>query len=185
MQPDRAPVDPHETLFVPRRRRFVSEYLPREDGTRELHLYFGLQEIAFDEPDLFPWAEKLIQQDSFMAGSATTWSSEPLEWARVKDLLETLLEAGILERAAPREDHGSLWRRALRLLRNEEARRAPAEPRFVEPQSRRRLPRSHRARPGGRLPRSGRCRCTASPTSRSTAKRGRWARSTSSRKRCA
>src|SRR4051812_29286213 len=129
MEPDRAPVDPHETLFVPRRRRFVSEYVTAEDGTRELHLYFGLQELTFDEPDLFPWAEKLTEQESFLAGSATTWSSAPLDWARVKDLLEALIEAGIVERAAPEKTTAPCGAAHLRFLRNEEARHAPAEPR--------------------------------------------------------
>jgi hypothetical protein len=129
MQPERAPVDPHETLFVPRRRRFVSEYVAGEDGSRELHLYFGLQEITFDEPELFPWAEKLIEQESFLAGSATTWSSQPLEWARVKDLLEALVDAGIVERAPPEKATAPCGAAHLRFLEREKTRRAPAEPR--------------------------------------------------------
>lgn len=110
MQPDQAaieqdvvvdlnnPIDPHENLFVTNRKRFVPVYNPAPDGKKELILYCGVHEISFDEPDLFPWAEKLIQQDSFMAGVATTWAQEPLEWPRVKTLLESLLEAGILAR---------------------------------------------------------------------------------------
>src|SRR3954453_21407399 len=101
-QRDQAPVDPHENLFVVSRKRFVPVYNPNPDGTRELVLYVGLREISFDEPELFPWAEKLIEQDSFMAGSATTWAAEPLEWPRVQGLLEGLLEAGILARSPAR-----------------------------------------------------------------------------------
>src|SRR3954469_16294185 len=75
-----AVVDPHEMLFVTARKRFVPVYGQGQDGARELVLHVGTQEISFDEPDLFPWAEKLIEQDSFMAATATTWSAEPLEW---------------------------------------------------------------------------------------------------------
>src|ERR1051326_4626557 len=98
MQEARASVDPHETLYVSSRKRFVPVYNPLPEGGKELVLYCGLHEISFDEPDLFPWAEKLVEQDSFMAGSATAWAAQPLEWPRVKDLLEALLEAGLLDR---------------------------------------------------------------------------------------
>src|SRR3954469_11436093 len=90
--PDQASIDPHENLFVSSRKRFVPVYVPRGDGTRELVLYCGMQEISFDEPDLFPWAETLIRQDSFMAGAAVSWADPPLEWARVQGLLEALIE---------------------------------------------------------------------------------------------
>jgi len=133
MQPDQAPLDPHETLFVPRRRRFVSEYVAGEDGGRELHLHFGLQEITFDEPDLFAWAEKLIEQESFLAGSATTWGTQPLEWPRVKDLLEALVEAGIVERNAPEKSAAPNGPAHLRFLEREEARKAPAAARSWNP----------------------------------------------------
>ena len=32
---------------------------------------------------------------------ATGWSEQPLEWQRVKELLEALVEEGIVERASP------------------------------------------------------------------------------------
>lgn len=95
-------LDPHEMLFVVPRKRFVPVYSPNEKGLRELTLHVGEQEISFDEPELFPWAEKLIEQDSFMAATATGWSPEPLEWPRVRTLLDSLLEAGILSRTPPK-----------------------------------------------------------------------------------
>jgi hypothetical protein len=102
MQPEQAAsVDPQETLFVTARKRFVPVYGPNEEGARELVLHVGTLEISFDEPDLFPWAETLIQQDNFLAGSAASWSAEPLEWPRVQGLLDSLIEAGILARTAP------------------------------------------------------------------------------------
>ena len=86
--------DPHEILFVVPRKRFVKVY---EAG--ELTLHVGMQEIGFDEPELIPWAEKLIEQDSFLAGHSVGWSSQPLEWPRVSGLLDDLIGAGILARA--------------------------------------------------------------------------------------
>src|SRR4051794_41870868 len=96
---DETSVDPHETLFVPQRRRFVSEYVAGEGGARELHVHFGLKEITFDEPDLFPWAEKLIQQDSFMAGGGPSWAAPPLGWPRGKGPPAAVVGEGIGERA--------------------------------------------------------------------------------------
>jgi hypothetical protein len=134
MQRDDAPVDPHENLFVVGRKRFVPVYNPGPDGTRELSLYCGPQEITFDEPELFPWAEKLIQQDSFLASSATTWSSEPLEWPRVQELLGNLLEAGVLTRSPPvAAPQLALSAAQLAFLDAEEKRPAPSAPSFWIP----------------------------------------------------
>jgi hypothetical protein len=102
MEPDLAPaVNPQETLYVAPRKRFVPVYFPNAEGNQELVLHVGTKEIAFDEPDLFPWAEKLIEQDSFVAGSATTWSKGPLEWPRIQGILGDLLGAGVLLRERP------------------------------------------------------------------------------------
>jgi hypothetical protein len=89
MEQARDPIVPHETLFVANRRRFVPAHVPKSGGPGELVLHCGFQQIIFDEPELFSWAERLIEQDSFLAGAATSWSAEPLQWTRVKDLLET------------------------------------------------------------------------------------------------
>lgn len=102
MSPSAVPVDPHETLYLPLRRRFMSEYATTPEGTPELRLYFGFKEISFDEPELFSFGETLIQQEQFMAGTATTWSTgEPYPWERVKELLEALLAEDILSREPP------------------------------------------------------------------------------------
>ena len=97
MQLEQASVDPHETLFLARRKRFVAVYNPGP----ALALHCGLHIITFDEPELFPWAEKLIQQDSFLAREATTWAAEPLPWPRAQGLLDALLEAGLIDRNGP------------------------------------------------------------------------------------
>ena len=100
-------LNPQETLFVVARKRVVPLYEKGQSGARELSLLVGRQEITFDQPELFPWAEALIEKESFVAESATAWSAEPLEWPRVQGLLQSLLEAGLLARspqlqAAPR-----------------------------------------------------------------------------------
>ena len=135
MQQGRPPVDPHETLYVSSRKRFVPIYNPLPDGSKELVLYCGLQEISFDEPDLFPWAETLVRQDSFMAGSATTWSTQPLDWPRVKGLLESLLDEGIVERAPPQKTIAQLPLSAmhLRFLEAEATRPVTPVPRWWSP----------------------------------------------------
>jgi hypothetical protein len=135
MQQGRAPVDPHETLYVSSRKRFVPVYNPLPEGGKELVLYCGLHEISFDEPDLFPWAEKLVEQDSFMAGSATAWAAQPLEWPRVKDLLETLIEAGLLDRERHQQTTAQLplSEAHLQFLEAEKARPVVPAPRFWNP----------------------------------------------------
>src|SRR3954471_13837200 len=135
MQPEQVSVDPHETLFLSAKKRFVSAYVPGEDGANELHLFCGLQEITFDEPELFPWAETLIQQESFLAGAATGWSTQPLDWPRVKGLLEALLEEGIIAREPPEKSVSQLPLSAahLEFVESEKARPAPPSPRSWNP----------------------------------------------------
>lgn len=125
-------VHPHETLYLPMRRRFTREYVTTPEGTRELHLFFGIKEITIDEPDLLSFGEALLEQDQFMAGSATAWSSgEPYSWERVKELLEALLAEDILSREAPKPASGSDAHR--RFLEDEAQRAAPTEPLFWNP----------------------------------------------------
>jgi hypothetical protein len=128
-------VDPRETLFVVARKRFVPAYGSNEEGVRELVLYCGRQEISFDEPDLFPWAEALARQESFAAGSAATWTPQPLEWPRVQGLLQSLLEAGILARTPPQSivAGAPLNPRYLEFLETEAARPVVSGPRTWNP----------------------------------------------------
>ncbi|HEX8825392.1 MAG TPA: hypothetical protein VF794_36095, partial [Archangium sp.] len=132
MSQEAVSVDPHETLYVPLRRRFTSEYVTTPEGTRELHLFFGVKEITIDEPDLLSFGETLLEQDQFMAGSATTWSvGEPYPWERVKELLEALLAEEILSREAPKpssEDNAHQ-----KYLEAEARRDAPTEPLWWNP----------------------------------------------------
>lgn len=127
------PIDPHEMLYLPLRRRFTYEYETTPEGHQELHLFFGVKEISFDEPDLFSFGETLIQQEQFMAGSATTWSTgEPYSWERVRDLLETLLAEGILSREATKPSPENDFHRKRQEV--EARREAPIEPLWWNPE---------------------------------------------------
>jgi len=133
MSQEAVPVDPHETLYLPMRRRFRCEYETTPEGTRELRLFFGIKEITFDEPELFPFGEALLKQEQFMAGSATTWSpGEPYPWERVRELLEALLAEDILSREAPTPPPAESDRHR-RFLAAEDRREAPTEPLWWNP----------------------------------------------------
>ncbi|MCP3141538.1 hypothetical protein [Pyxidicoccus xibeiensis] len=132
MSLEAAPVDPHETLYVPMRRRFIKEYLTSPEGVRELHIYYGTREITLDEQDLHSFGEQLCLEDSFMAGAATRWTpGEPYPWERVKELLEALLEEGVLTREAPTLAFDSESHR--KYLDSEARRMAPTEPLWWNP----------------------------------------------------
>jgi hypothetical protein len=132
MSQEAVSVDPHETLYVPMRRRFTREYITTPEGNRELHLFFGIKEITIDEPDLHSFGEALLQQDQFMAGNATTWSEgEPYPWERVRELLEALLAEEILSREAPKPSSRAELHQ--RFLEAEARREAPTEPLWWNP----------------------------------------------------
>ena len=92
-------LEPHEELVFPKHKRLVAEYSAGESGKRELHLYYGEKDIVFDEPELFVFGESLARQPRFIAGDALRWD-EHLEWPRVREMLEHLLDEQILVRAA-------------------------------------------------------------------------------------
>ncbi|HEX5745879.1 MAG TPA: hypothetical protein VFZ09_06525 [Archangium sp.] len=132
MSQEAVSVEPHETLYVPMRRRFTREYVTTPEGNRELHLFFGIKEITIDEPDLHSFGEALLQQDQFMAGSATTWSEgAPYPWERVRELLEALLAEEILSREAPKPSPRAELHQ--RFLETEDRREAPTEPLWWNP----------------------------------------------------
>ncbi len=88
-----------EELVFPKHRRTVVQYATNDSGSTELNLYHDDKEITFDEPDLFPFGEALAKQARFTAGDATGWG-EGYEWPRIRDLLQQLIEEGVLVRAA-------------------------------------------------------------------------------------
>jgi hypothetical protein len=88
-----------DVLLLPKHRRVVQQYLTDESGAVALHIYYGEREILFDDPDLFAFGEALAKQERFAAGDATGWG-EGYEWPRIRDLLQTLIDEGILVRCS-------------------------------------------------------------------------------------
>ncbi|MCU0687663.1 MAG: hypothetical protein MUF34_36370 [Polyangiaceae bacterium] len=111
------------------------EYLSTADGNRELLIHFGTKEITFDEADYIPFGEQLLKQDRFLAGSATQWATgEPYPWERVKEMLESLLEEGIVEREHAARPAG-VNPRYQAVIEQEATRAAPTEPLWWMPDS--------------------------------------------------
>ncbi len=94
----RRTLDAADELVLPMNRRVITQYAQTATGERELRLYYGDKEISFDEPDLFVFGETLGKQSRFVAGAAMTWGPQH-EWARVRDLLEQLIEQNVLRHA--------------------------------------------------------------------------------------
>lgn len=92
-------VSPSDELVLPQHRRTIVQYLANGNGAVELHLYYGDKDISFDEPGLFPFGETLAKQARFIAGDAADWG-EGYEWPRICDLLQQLIDVGILVHAA-------------------------------------------------------------------------------------
>ncbi len=91
-----------DELVFRKHRRVVTEYSTDASGTTELHLYYGEKDISFDDPLLFAFGEGLAKQSRFVAGSATMWG-DGYDWPRVRELLQQLIEEGILRRADANE----------------------------------------------------------------------------------
>jgi hypothetical protein len=88
-----------EVLYIPKRKRMTHARLKGEDGQDVLHVFFGETELVFDEPDIAPVGEKLIEVEQFQAADAMAWSNaEPHPWERIRELLQALLEVKVLGR---------------------------------------------------------------------------------------
>lgn len=129
-----APLDPHEVLHVPKKRRFMHQLVDTEKGGRELRVFFGLKEISFEDPDEIVFGEHLLQQDKFMAAQATSWTrGEPRAWESTRALLEQLLEEGIIERGEGASPPPSETEAFKDFAAYERERPAPATPKWWNP----------------------------------------------------
>jgi hypothetical protein len=96
-----AELQPSEVLFIPRRRRLTHSRIKDETGQEILHLFYGEVELIFDEPDIAPLGEKLLEVERFRAEEAMAWSNAgPHDWERVRDLLQALIDQQILKPVA-------------------------------------------------------------------------------------
>jgi len=98
----RTTVDPDDELILPKHKRVIAAYSSNAAGATELHLHYGEKEILFDEPELFAFGEGLARQSRFVARTAASWGAG-YDWLRVRTLLETLLEEGVLRHARATE----------------------------------------------------------------------------------
>jgi len=94
----RASLAATDELVLPKHKRVFVQYVDGENGARELRLYYGDKEISFDEPELFDFGEGLARQSRFLAADATTWG-EGYDWPRIRELLEQLIDEGVLRHA--------------------------------------------------------------------------------------
>jgi hypothetical protein len=92
-------LDPDDMIALPLHKGMVVQYAAGASGARELRLFYRDKEISFDEPELFAFGETLAKQSTFRAGDAARWG-EGYDWPKVKELLESLLQEGILAPAA-------------------------------------------------------------------------------------
>ncbi len=84
-------------VFMKRRRAYV-QHFTAQDGSKQLNIYFGDNEISFDEIDLFGFGESLAMQATFVASAATHWG-KGYAWSKVCPLLEQLIDEGVLQYA--------------------------------------------------------------------------------------
>jgi hypothetical protein len=91
-------INADDELVFPMHKRVIVQYSKGSTGSQELHLYYGDKEISFNEPDLFDFGENLAKQSRFVAITATEWGKY-YEWPRIQQLLEQLIEEGILQHA--------------------------------------------------------------------------------------
>src|SRR3954463_272 len=96
-----AELQPSEVLFIPKRKRLTHSRFKTDEGQEVLHLFYGEIELIFDEPDVAPVGERLIEIERFRADEAMAWSNAaPHDWEKVRDLLQALLDRNVLKRVA-------------------------------------------------------------------------------------
>jgi hypothetical protein len=103
-----AELQPSEVLFVPKKRRLTSGRFKDESGQEVLHLFYGEVELIFDEPDVAPVGEKLLEVEKFRAEEAMAWSNAgPHAWEKIRDLLQALLDQNVLKRFSETSERGA------------------------------------------------------------------------------
>jgi hypothetical protein len=86
-----------DELIFPLSKGAFSQYWEDEETPRELRIYYRDKEIAFDDPAFYSFGETLIKQSRFRAGDALAWGD--YDWPRVREMLEDLVEANVLQYA--------------------------------------------------------------------------------------
>jgi hypothetical protein len=100
--PGRRELDLDDELVFPMSKGAVAQYWEDEETPRELRIFYRDKEIAFDEPAFFTFGETLIKQSRFRAGDALEWGAN--DWPRVREMLQDLVEAGVLHHSDDEPD---------------------------------------------------------------------------------
>jgi hypothetical protein len=96
-----AELQPSEVLCITKRRRMTHSRIKNDDGQEILHIFYGEIELIFDEPDIAPIGDKLLEVERFRAEEVMTWSTvAPHDWEKIRELLEGLLEHQVLSRVS-------------------------------------------------------------------------------------
>jgi hypothetical protein len=98
-----AGVQRRDRLALPLHQRALVQFATGEQGQRELRLFVADKEISFDDPALFAFGESLVKQAHFSAEDATRWG-DGYPWPAVRDLLQQLVDDGVLRRVDADED---------------------------------------------------------------------------------
>jgi hypothetical protein len=83
-----------EDVLLLKRLRVLARRQRDAVGNDVLCVFYGSHEIMFDEPQMVQFGERLIEQERFRAGDAVEWAGQ--SWDKVRELLEQLVDAGIL-----------------------------------------------------------------------------------------
>jgi hypothetical protein len=86
-----------DLLVFPMGKSAVAQYSESSDSPRELKVFYGDKEISFDDPEQFAFGEALVKQTKFVAKDALNWSGSG--WPRVSEMLDQLIEHGVLRYA--------------------------------------------------------------------------------------
>jgi hypothetical protein len=86
-----------DELVFPLSKGAFTQYWEEPETPRELRVFYRDKEIAFDDPHFFPFGESLVKQSRFRAGDALQWGD--YEWPRIREMLEELIAANVLQYA--------------------------------------------------------------------------------------
>src|SRR5262249_1538327 len=102
-------IAPHDVLHIKKRRRLNHAFEKDAEGREGLFIYYGQNEICFDDPELIPFGKGLLERARFVASDARAWGGGDRRstWDRVLPLLSALLEEEILSRDAAPEAAGA------------------------------------------------------------------------------
>lgn len=89
-----AAIAPESELVVPRARSILCQRSASDEGAPQITLYTPSNEIVFDDPRHFAFAENLARQSRFRAGDAAGWGD--IGWVEAAGMLGALIDERII-----------------------------------------------------------------------------------------